>query len=49
MNVRMDYGVWTENSRSVYNKWDGVARSTTQVIWLLKLVNYLFVVINLKI
>ncbi|KAK1428526.1 hypothetical protein QVD17_17361 [Tagetes erecta] len=27
----MDYGVWTENSRSVYNKWDGVARSTTQV------------------
>ncbi|XP_076902393.1 monocopper oxidase-like protein SKU5 [Bidens hawaiensis] len=29
--VGMDYGVWTENSRSVYNKWDGVARSTTQV------------------
>lgn len=28
----MDYGVWTENSRSIYNKWDGVARSTTQVI-----------------
>lgn len=28
----MDYGVWTENSRNVYNKWDGVARSTTQVI-----------------
>ncbi|KAI3667885.1 hypothetical protein L6452_42955 [Arctium lappa] len=27
----MDYGVWTENSRTVYNKWDGVARSTTQV------------------
>lgn len=29
--VGMDYGVWTENSRSIYNKWDGVARSTTQV------------------
>ncbi|XP_051134582.1 monocopper oxidase-like protein SKU5 isoform X2 [Andrographis paniculata] len=29
--VGMDYGVWTENSRSTYNKWDGVARSTTQV------------------
>ncbi|KAK9057472.1 hypothetical protein SSX86_022307 [Deinandra increscens subsp. villosa] len=29
--VGMDYGVWTENSRNVYNKWDGVARSTTQV------------------
>ncbi|CAA6664112.1 unnamed protein product [Spirodela intermedia] len=29
--VGMDYGVWTENSRSVYNKWDGVARSTAQV------------------
>ncbi|KAI7738406.1 hypothetical protein M8C21_021536, partial [Ambrosia artemisiifolia] len=29
--VGMDYGSWTENSRSVYNKWDGVARSTTQV------------------
>ncbi|KAJ0611581.1 putative L-ascorbate oxidase [Helianthus annuus] len=29
--VGMDYGTWTENSRSVYNKWDGVARSTTQV------------------
>lgn len=27
----MDFGVWTENSRSSYNKWDGVARSTTQV------------------
>lgn len=27
----MDYGVWTENSRGTYNKWDGVARSTTQV------------------
>ncbi|KAE8679681.1 hypothetical protein F3Y22_tig00111398pilonHSYRG00328 [Hibiscus syriacus] len=27
----MDFGVWTENSRSTYNKWDGVARSTTQV------------------
>ncbi|XP_043722917.1 monocopper oxidase-like protein SKU5 [Telopea speciosissima] len=29
--VGMDYGVWTENSRNVYNKWDGVARCTTQV------------------
>lgn len=29
--VGMDYGVWTENSRSTYNKWDGVGRSTTQV------------------
>ncbi|KAB2636680.1 monocopper oxidase-like protein SKU5 [Pyrus ussuriensis x Pyrus communis] len=29
--VGMDVGVWTENSRSTYNKWDGVARSTTQV------------------
>nr|GFB21988.1 monocopper oxidase-like protein SKU5 [Tanacetum cinerariifolium] len=28
--VGMDYGVWTENSRSVYNKLDGIARSTTQ-------------------
>ncbi|XP_027151232.1 monocopper oxidase-like protein SKU5 [Coffea eugenioides] len=29
--VGMDNGVWTENSRSTYNKWDGVARCTTQV------------------
>ncbi|CAM8976638.1 unnamed protein product [Rhodiola kirilowii] len=29
--VGMDYGQWTENSRGIYNKWDGVARSTTQV------------------
>ncbi|TYI18629.1 hypothetical protein ES332_A07G105100v1 [Gossypium tomentosum] len=29
--VGMDFGVWTENSRSTYNKWDSVARSTTQV------------------
>nr|GMD20209.1 monocopper oxidase-like protein SKU5 [Ipomoea batatas] len=29
--VGMDYGLWTENSRSTYNKWDGVARCTTQV------------------
>ncbi|KAL6349073.1 hypothetical protein AAG906_033729 [Vitis piasezkii] len=27
----MDYGEWTENSRGTYNKWDGIARSTTQV------------------
>ncbi|KAF8095615.1 hypothetical protein N665_0329s0034 [Sinapis alba] len=29
--VGMDFGLWTENSRSLYNKGDGVARSTTQV------------------
>ncbi|PRQ25346.1 putative L-ascorbate oxidase [Rosa chinensis] len=29
--VGMDFGVWTENSRGTYNKWDGVARCTTQV------------------
>ncbi|KAF6144291.1 hypothetical protein GIB67_024518 [Kingdonia uniflora] len=29
--VGMDYGLWTENSKSTYNKWDGVARCTTQV------------------
>lgn len=29
--VGMDFGVWTESSRSTYNKWDGVARCTTQV------------------
>ncbi|KFK31320.1 hypothetical protein AALP_AA6G097300 [Arabis alpina] len=29
--VGMDVGLWTENSRSTYNKGDGVARSTTQV------------------
>ncbi|KAJ0960236.1 hypothetical protein J5N97_001948 [Dioscorea zingiberensis] len=29
--VGMDFGEWTENSRGTYNKWDGVARSTTQV------------------
>ncbi|KAF3957028.1 hypothetical protein CMV_017914 [Castanea mollissima] len=29
--VGMDFGVWTENSRVTYNKWDGVARCTTQV------------------
>ncbi|XP_062115018.1 monocopper oxidase-like protein SKU5 [Humulus lupulus] len=27
----MDFEVWKENSRNTYNKWDGVARSTTQV------------------
>ncbi|KAF5470293.1 hypothetical protein F2P56_010814 [Juglans regia] len=30
--VGMDFGVWTENSRGTYNKWDGVARCTTQKI-----------------
>ncbi|CAH2044787.1 unnamed protein product [Thlaspi arvense] len=29
--VGMDFGLWTENSRSTYNKGDGIARSTTQV------------------
>ncbi|CAN0859050.1 Monocopper oxidase-like protein SKU5 [Linum grandiflorum] len=29
--VGMDFGVWTDNSRGTYNKWDGVARSTIQV------------------
>ncbi|PPR89303.1 hypothetical protein GOBAR_AA31374 [Gossypium barbadense] len=28
--VGMDYGEWSENSRGTYNKWDGIARSTTQ-------------------
>lgn len=28
----MDYGEWTENSRGTYNKWDGIARSTIQVL-----------------
>ncbi|VAH72804.1 unnamed protein product [Triticum turgidum subsp. durum] len=30
--VGMDYGLWTDNSRGTYNKWDGVARSTIQVL-----------------
>jgi FtsP/CotA-like multicopper oxidase with cupredoxin domain len=30
--VGMDFGLWTENSRSTYNKGDAVARSTTQVL-----------------
>ncbi|KAI3975318.1 hypothetical protein MKX01_033558 [Papaver californicum] len=29
--VGMDYGIWTDNSRGTYNKWDGVARCSTQV------------------
>ncbi|KAM3322029.1 monocopper oxidase-like protein SKU5 [Capsicum chacoense] len=29
--VGMDYGVWSNNSRGTYNKWDGIARTTTQV------------------
>ncbi|KAJ7952469.1 monocopper oxidase-like protein SKU5 [Quillaja saponaria] len=29
--VGMDYGEWTDNSRGTYNKWDGIARTTTQV------------------
>ncbi|XP_023753275.1 monocopper oxidase-like protein SKS1 [Lactuca sativa] len=29
--VGMAYGEWTENSRGSYNRWDAVARSTTQV------------------
>lgn len=29
--VGMDFGVWSNNSRGTYNKWDGIARTTTQV------------------
>ncbi|XWS38524.1 hypothetical protein CRYUN_Cryun19dG0138600 [Craigia yunnanensis] len=29
--VGMDYGDWSENSQGTYNKWDGIARTTTQV------------------
>ncbi|OVA06281.1 Multicopper oxidase [Macleaya cordata] len=29
--VGMDFGLWTENSRGTYNKWDGVARCSIQV------------------
>ncbi|XP_027335469.1 monocopper oxidase-like protein SKU5 [Abrus precatorius] len=29
--VGMDYGDWSDNSRGTYNKWDGIARTTTQV------------------
>ncbi|CAI9288805.1 unnamed protein product [Lactuca saligna] len=29
--VGMGYGEWTNDSRGTYNKWDGIARSTTQV------------------
>ncbi|KAK4260439.1 hypothetical protein QN277_003553 [Acacia crassicarpa] len=29
--VGMDYGEWSDNSRGTYNKWDGIARTTTQV------------------
>lgn len=29
--VGMGFGDWTENSRSAYNKWDAITRSTTQV------------------
>ncbi|XP_028795878.1 monocopper oxidase-like protein SKU5 [Neltuma alba] len=29
--VGMDYGEWSNNSRGTYNKWDGIARTTTQV------------------
>ena len=28
----MGYGEWTNDSRGTYNKWDGIARSTTQVL-----------------
>ncbi|KVI07204.1 Cupredoxin, partial [Cynara cardunculus var. scolymus] len=31
MSIRMAYGEWTENSRGSYNRWDAIARSTTQV------------------
>ncbi|XP_049415652.1 monocopper oxidase-like protein SKU5 [Solanum stenotomum] len=29
--VGMDFGVWSNTSRGTYNKWDGIARTTTQV------------------
>ncbi|XP_076933400.1 monocopper oxidase-like protein SKU5 [Bidens hawaiensis] len=29
--VGMGYGEWTNDSRGTYNKWDGIARTTTQV------------------
>ncbi|XP_054825422.1 monocopper oxidase-like protein SKU5 isoform X2 [Prosopis cineraria] len=29
--VGMDYGEWSDSSRGTYNKWDGIARTTTQV------------------
>ncbi|XP_059625477.1 monocopper oxidase-like protein SKU5 [Cornus florida] len=29
--VGMDHGEWTENNRGSYNRWDAIARSTTQV------------------
>ncbi|EOY22908.1 SKU5 similar 2 isoform 2 [Theobroma cacao] len=29
--VGMDFGVWTENSRNNYNKWDAISRCTTEV------------------
>ncbi|GMI76619.1 SKU5 similar 2 [Hibiscus trionum] len=29
--VGMDFGLWTEASRSSYNKWDSISRSTTEV------------------
>jgi hypothetical protein len=41
---RMDYGLWTDNSRGTYNKWDGVARSTIQV---LKFMSFLVMVVYL--
>lgn len=32
----MDYGDWSDNSRGTYNKWDGIARATTQVYFLFR-------------
>ncbi|XP_047322960.1 monocopper oxidase-like protein SKU5 [Impatiens glandulifera] len=29
--VGMSFGVWTENNRGSYNKWDAISRTTTQV------------------
>ncbi|KAI3800091.1 hypothetical protein L1987_35399 [Smallanthus sonchifolius] len=31
ISIRMAFGNWTENSRGSYNRWDAIARSTTQV------------------
>lgn len=29
----MDFGNWTENDRSSYNKWDAISRSTVEVCY----------------
>jgi len=27
----MDWGIWSENNRGSYNKWDAISRSTVEV------------------